>query len=274
MLSSTLMLTALAALADPAAAGKGPAGKSLAVFPLEAKAGMTRDTADLLTEAMVSQLRQRRVFDRVVTSREVEAALGLEQQKQLLSCTSDSCVAEVAGSLDVSFILVGSLGILGESTLLNLKLISVSETFGAQGITQRVRGGPDALLDAVPGALDQLLAQANMGPQQKPAAARAPVVEPLGSQGDGGPSVRVPWIAGGVVGAAAPVGLAVALVGTVAALTVLLASYGVVPVGARGVPFAARAGVVGVGGVAAVLGVLVTAGLLVAASALVVVGLL
>ncbi|MEW5854588.1 MAG: hypothetical protein AB2A00_37780 [Myxococcota bacterium] len=53
---------------------------SVAAFPIRAEYGVPAGMANVLGDNMVEQLRSSRAFSRVVSSREIEAVLGLEQQ--------------------------------------------------------------------------------------------------------------------------------------------------------------------------------------------------
>ena len=59
---------------------------------------------------------------------ELRAMLDLEQQKTALGCNDTSCLAELGGSLGVPFLVVPTIGKLGGSYLLNIKLFDVDES--------------------------------------------------------------------------------------------------------------------------------------------------
>ena len=64
---------------------------------------------------------------RVMGSKEVDAMLGFEQKKQMAGCTDTSCMVAIGGALGVDKILMGSIGKLGNSYTLNLKLINIKD---------------------------------------------------------------------------------------------------------------------------------------------------
>ena len=75
--------------------------------------------------------------------------LGLERQKQLLGCSEDSCLAEMAGGLGVDYVLVGSLGKIGAVLQLNMKIIDSkkSRVLLRKGVT--VSGAEEKLVEVV-----------------------------------------------------------------------------------------------------------------------------
>jgi TolB-like protein len=137
----------------------------LAVVDLEAKAGVTKEQSELLTDTVLNELRKAQAFQRVVASREIQTILGMETQRQLLNCASTSCTAELAGALGVDFVLTGSAGRVGSYTMLNLKLLQNRTGTLVASVSAR-RCAPDAgpLVPAVRPAVRQMLAEAGLAP--------------------------------------------------------------------------------------------------------------
>ncbi|MFT3707261.1 MAG: hypothetical protein QM817_06305 [Archangium sp.] len=78
----------------------------------------------------------------VMTARDLETALGIERQKQLLGCSEDNqCLIELTGALGVDAVIIGDLGRLEGHYVLNLKALSPS-TGKPLGIYNS-RGKPD-----------------------------------------------------------------------------------------------------------------------------------
>jgi TolB-like protein len=96
----------------------------LAVLRLQAQ-GVTPAQADALTDAIVSALAGRGLFD-VVSMRDVETALGAERQKQLLGVcdtTPDACGLSLGDSLAAPFVLSGQLSRVGTAYQLTLQTV-------------------------------------------------------------------------------------------------------------------------------------------------------
>ena len=223
---------------------QAPSLSSVAVFNLETRAGVEQDAGVVLTSQVVAFTRQRSTFARVISASEVEAALGLERQKQLLDCDSTSCMTEIAGSLNVSHILLGSLGRLGDSVLLDLRVVAVRTQFLAASVTRRVVGGKaDELLDVLPGALDELFGLAGVLKPPPPQALWPKAL--LGT--------------GAVTAVATGLALVASLATAGAAVTFVAALYGLVPVDVRGVEFQTRMGILTALGAGAGLMLVLTA---------------
>lgn len=82
----------------------------------------------------------------VVTQRDVEAALGMERQRQLLGCesTSQECMAELTSALGAKVVLTGSLAKTEKSYVVTLR--AVNTTTGKPYATATARlNGEDAL---------------------------------------------------------------------------------------------------------------------------------
>jgi len=142
-----------------AGATPGPRA-SLAIMTLDVRGSVPRATAQILTEAVTDAVRRSQRFSTVMSADEIESMLSLEKQRQMLDCSSSSCIAEIAGALDVDQALMGSVSRLGRSYLLTLKLVDVRHVKVTASVSERIKnGGGDELLDVVPQTLERLFAQ-------------------------------------------------------------------------------------------------------------------
>ncbi|MHB1846299.1 MAG: hypothetical protein ACYCWW_15860 [Deltaproteobacteria bacterium] len=143
--ASLLLLAALAA----------PTTK-VAVTEIEAGVGAAPKVAHLVTNLVTSELRQNSGL--AVTSQEdIQNLLGFQKQKQLLSCSDVSCLAEVGGALGVDQMVMGSISALGTSYVLVLRAIDVRHAKVIRDVERRLRNAtPDALLDVIPKAVAAL----------------------------------------------------------------------------------------------------------------------
>jgi len=136
---------------------------TVAVFALAPEHGVAEGIARLLSEQLTQKVRQSAAFARVVSAQEVEALLGFERQKQMMNCDAAGCMAEIAGSLGVDFLMVGSVGKIGESFLINVKLLNVKLGLPAASVSERMRGtSEEALLDSVAPCVRALLGEAHL----------------------------------------------------------------------------------------------------------------
>jgi hypothetical protein len=97
---------------------------------------------------------------RVITGSEITAVLGLERQRQLLSCAdaSTSCLAELANALGVDGLLTGSLGKFGDVWQLDVKVLAANDASTLAVHSKRVKGD-EALLDELAVAARAISAQ-------------------------------------------------------------------------------------------------------------------
>ncbi|MBI5528692.1 MAG: hypothetical protein HY897_20370 [Deltaproteobacteria bacterium] len=143
-------------------AGAQPSGKTarpkavqIAFFTLEAQGVEAKVTA-IVSDTILINL-SRLPDATIIGSKEIDAMLGFEQKKQLSGCTDTSCMVAIGGALGVDKIVTGSVGKLGESHVLNLKLLSIRDAKIEQMYQKRIKGGTEeAFLDLVPEALAAL----------------------------------------------------------------------------------------------------------------------
>ena len=146
-------MPAFALLALAAALAASP---KVAVMPVASGEGVPGRTAEAVTEAVTAQVRRYAGVD-VITQKEIKAVLSLEQQKQLLGCQTDSCMAEIGGALGVDRMITGDLAKIGESWLFHLKLVdAVKVRVVAQSDRRLRRGSIDDVLDVLPAMVVEL----------------------------------------------------------------------------------------------------------------------
>lgn len=95
---------------------------SILVLPLDARQGVSGDTADFTTSLLVQRMRELPGF-KVLAYRELEAMAALEVKKMLQGCDEVSCAAEMAGALNAEQVVVGSVGRLGSTMVLTLSRV-------------------------------------------------------------------------------------------------------------------------------------------------------
>lgn len=98
--------------------------RTILVVPLQNGPGVDKAVADLVTETLCAEV-QRQTGFRILTSKDVEALLGVERQRQLLGCTENSsCLTEIGGALGAADVIHGTLGKLGNAFIFNLQLVN------------------------------------------------------------------------------------------------------------------------------------------------------
>jgi hypothetical protein len=143
----------------------------LAVLELSPGAGIEASVTGPFTDAITAEVQARGVFD-VISSRDIQALLGVERQRQLLGCGEDSksCMAELSGALGARFVLTGSLAKLGDAYQLTLSTLDSQK---AQPIGRATRIAKD--LAGLRAALPSAVAEATATPLPPPPSRALPI---------------------------------------------------------------------------------------------------
>lgn len=182
-----------------------PEKERLVVIDITSTDAAAKKVSAQMSELVLTEAARFERF-RVLGQSDITVMLGLERQRQLLGCSDDasSCMAEIGGALNATWILTGALGRVGKRYRIDLKLID-SRHNAVQGRVGQTLGAAEEVLDALPGMVRELL-----GALPPPAAApevttteAAPAVPPP-SIVQPARSPPVPWgpLAVGVVGVA------------------------------------------------------------------------
>jgi hypothetical protein len=120
---SVIFLLALL-IAAPAVAQERP---GVAVLEMEAIVGVDKGVARLVNEILLARIGMSGVFGSVIGSSDIREMINLEQQKNILGCEEEGCIAQLGGALGVPLMIVPSLGKLGDDYLITLKITDVDE---------------------------------------------------------------------------------------------------------------------------------------------------
>jgi hypothetical protein len=85
--------------------------------PLE----LERSQARIITQLVVDAYTKSERFA-VITQQDIQQVIEVEAEKQVIGCGDNSCLAEIAGALDARFITYGTVGKLGDETVVQLNL--------------------------------------------------------------------------------------------------------------------------------------------------------
>jgi hypothetical protein len=141
MLLGLALLTAVLGAADSETAAER---SRLLVLDFTASEGVNADITDVASDTYISTLKEIDRFD-LATSSDVRMMIGAEQQRQLIGCDDESCMAEIAGALGAEFLSRGRLSLLDEEIILTLELFDS----GAASLENQ-------LTEALPADLSQL----------------------------------------------------------------------------------------------------------------------
>ena len=161
---STVTVTCARAGAEGKAAQPGKKPLKIAVIRLSAKTGVEPATVDVFTDALVGQMRKHPGVS-VFSPSEVATLLGFEREKQLLGCSDTGCLSEIAGAMGADRLVSGTLGRVGRSLVVYLSSVDSKKAIAVATVSERLKSDTDeAFLDALPGFVDQLLAEQPPGP--------------------------------------------------------------------------------------------------------------
>jgi len=206
-----------------ASAGSGAAElPRVAMLGLTAGEGIPDKQVQILEDLLMNALYRTERFN-LVGRGDIAGLIGFERQKQMLGCEGDSsCVAEIAGALNVPVVAIANVARLGTQIVFAIKLVDSAD---ARVLVRAdaTASGDDKVAQAVESLAQQVAAQcdrkgcvprsqrdaARAAPPAAPAAAVQPPVAPQKPAAPGRSRARWVWI--GVAVAAAGAGTYFAL---------------------------------------------------------------
>jgi hypothetical protein len=198
---------AVASLLVPVrSSAEGTSKSSVAMLGVTGGAGFDPKLLGTVEELLLSALAGTGRFT-VTGQSDIARLIGFERQKQMLGCGDNACIAELAGSLGVSYIAAADLGKLGTRSVLTVKLINVATAAVVARITRAV---PDEsmlveLADAIAAEIASVVPAARPAPGTPAPVAtqRTPAPSsPLPAAGVADASPAAPTAAGPIAAAA------------------------------------------------------------------------
>ena len=123
-------------------------GIKLAVFDL-APSGDIKTDLTSLTEVLIAEIDKLDKYS-IISQSEIKAMVGFEQEKQLLGCQDDtSCLAEIGGALGVDRLITGSVGKLGNTIIVSIKLINTKNVTTEGRVYESFKGNESLLVDTL-----------------------------------------------------------------------------------------------------------------------------
>jgi TolB-like protein len=139
------------------AAENVPEGLKVATLPLQSSS-VEPSVTEVLDELLVVEFAKRSTF-KVISPSDVNAMLGLERLKDLVSCDATACAAELGGALGSDYLLTGKLNKLDGEFYLTLSLMDVrKQDVVGRGIA-RGKAGDTRPADLITLAVSSLLEQ-------------------------------------------------------------------------------------------------------------------
>ncbi|MAO84672.1 MAG: hypothetical protein CMH50_12455 [Myxococcales bacterium] len=109
----------------PALDESAPELPGVAVLDMELVEGVSDGVAKLVNELMLTRIAKAKVFGSVIGSSDIAQMISLEQQKTMLGCDEESCIAQLGGALGVPLMIVPGMGKLGNDYVMTLKITDV-----------------------------------------------------------------------------------------------------------------------------------------------------
>ena len=173
VLATTLALAA-SLQAQPA---KPPAKTFAAILPLEA-AGADAVMAQNLSGRLRHELAQTGAFD-MMEREKMQDLLNEQGFQQSGACNTNACIVEVGQLIGVERMIAGSLGRVGRTYTVNLRLISVKTGRIERSVTRDYAGEIDKLLTSEMKQVAQVLAASAAGKQVSPQAKAPAMSKPI-----------------------------------------------------------------------------------------------
>ena len=157
----------------------------LGILPFAAKR-INPDTVSILDDLLVHSVDQTHRYD-IITASDINAMLGLEKMKDMLSCTSTVCIAELGGALGVDTLLAGSVSVLGDELIVSLTLIDIRKQHVQAREQVRVANQEGLYAGAIDQAVQALFRPAASSPE----APAAPGPPPHAAAPEAAPAAQV-----------------------------------------------------------------------------------
>lgn len=132
-----------------------PAARTIAVLDIQGT-GVDPALLPTLSEILTVEVDMLGMY-RVIGGRDIQAMLGFEQQKEVLGCTDATCLAEIGGALGVERILASHIGKVGDTFVVNIKLINIRIATTEARVYETVNGKQDLLIATVRTSVQKLL---------------------------------------------------------------------------------------------------------------------
>lgn len=134
------------------------APKQLAVLEFQVDGGADPVIGKQLTARIAETIGKRGGYG-VIAPDDIRAMLEQEAQKQLLGCSDDGCLAEIAGALGVDALVSGRVSKLEAGFAISLSLVDPRASRALGHVNETWRGESITLLELVPPMIDKLFAE-------------------------------------------------------------------------------------------------------------------
>jgi TolB-like protein len=158
------------AVVKPATPGK----KTIMVFNLVPERGVDIGFTNILTEVVINEVSKLNRFT-VLGQKHVDKMMVWEKEKQLKGCTDTECLVQIAGAIGAAFYVEGSIGTVGDSYVVTLKLIDAMEARVLERDTVKVEKNENKAMSAVESLVSRIMRKDTVPLSPPAASTMAPV---------------------------------------------------------------------------------------------------
>jgi len=128
----------------------------LSLMDLKAESGIDKGVVNLLYELILTEFQNYSNLS-VTSKSDIDSMVKFETEKELAGCSDSSCMAEIGGALGVDMIVMGSIGKLGSSYIVTLKLINIKKATVENRVSKTIPANEDKLIPLMKFLANKLL---------------------------------------------------------------------------------------------------------------------
>jgi hypothetical protein len=149
-----LSVALLSFLSSPVSANR--VGGSVAVLDIMTTA-IDAKLVNIMTEILAVEVQALGVYDSVIAGRDIATMMGFERQRELVGCDHSECLVELGGALGVDRLVAGHVAKIGETYIVQIKLINITEQKTEARVYQTVKGAADLLIQTIKDSVAKLV---------------------------------------------------------------------------------------------------------------------
>src|SRR6185436_18478025 len=107
--------------------------------------GVDEILVENLTETFTTEAGKVAGFN-IIGQNEIKDLVGYQAQQNMLGCDDAACMSDLAGALGVDMLIAGTVGKVGETFVVNVRIIDVKKAETKQRVGETIAGRADALL--------------------------------------------------------------------------------------------------------------------------------
>ncbi len=134
---------------------------SVMVWQLEAGSGVDQASITTISGFITGHVQQH-FKGEVISEADIKTILKGEESRNRCGVQDTSCIAEIGAALGTVEAISGDLGHIGDYWIINLRRIDVRQARIVDRVTRNIKGDINALIEAIPAAVKELLSKASL----------------------------------------------------------------------------------------------------------------